>query len=146
MIQTALVILIGLIGGVAVGIQSPISASMGNRIGPVASSVIVHLGGLLASLLLLIVRRGEKIQSWANLPAYMLLAGVFGLILIVSISYTLPKIGAGMMIALIVAGQLTAGILIDHFGWLGVPVRPINLSRVAGVMILLAGSYLISRS
>jgi bacterial/archaeal transporter family-2 protein len=40
MLEFGLVILIGLIGGIAVGIQSPIAGAMGQKIGGTASSVI----------------------------------------------------------------------------------------------------------
>ena len=49
------------------------------------------------------------------------------------------------MIALIISGQLLAGLVLDHYGLLGVQVRPINLTRVFGVAALLFGSYLIAR-
>ena len=75
--ETLLIILIGLIGGVAVGIQSPIAGAMGVRIGATASSFIVHLSGMLLSAVLLFLRGGEKIRDWRTLPWYMLGAGIF---------------------------------------------------------------------
>jgi len=60
MLEFGLVILIGLIGGIAVGIQSPIAGAMGQKIGGTASSVIVHLSGLIASVIMLLFRGGEK--------------------------------------------------------------------------------------
>lgn len=140
-----LVILIGLIGGVAVGLQSPISGAMGQRIGPAASSFIIHLGGLIATTALLLARGGEKIRAWPTVPWYMLIAGVFGLVLFLTINVTLPRLGGAMMITLVIIGQLTMGIIIDHFGLLGVTPRPVDLVRVAGMLVLVAGAYLISR-
>ncbi len=140
-----LVILIGLIGGVAVGLQSPISGAMGQRIGPAASSFIIHLGGLIATTALLLARGGEKIRAWPTVPWYMLIAGVFGLVLFLTINVTLPRLGGAMMVTLVIIGQLTMGIIIDHFGLLGVTPRPVDLVRVAGMIVLVAGAYLISR-
>lgn len=140
-----LVILIGLIGGVAVGLQSPISGAMGQRVGPAASSFIIHLGGLIATTVLLLARGGEKIRAWPTVPWYMLIAGVFGLVLFLTINVTLPRLGGAMMVTLVIIGQLTMGIIIDHFGLLGVTPRPVELVRVAGMLVLVAGAYLISR-
>lgn len=137
------VILVGLIGGIAVGIQSPIAGAMGQRIGGTASSVIVHLSGLVLSLILLVFRGGEKIRDWNTLPWYMLGAGVFGLILYQSINITLPRLGATTMLALIIIGQLLTGVLLDTFGWLGVAPRPIEATRIIGIVILLIGAYLV---
>jgi bacterial/archaeal transporter family-2 protein len=105
----------------------------------------VHLSGLILSAVLLYLRRGENIREWQSLPWYMLVAGVFGLILIVTMSITLPRLGAATMIALIIIGQLTIGVLVDHFGLLGVPVQTLNPARLVGVIALLVGGYLIAR-
>jgi len=47
MMDKILVYLVGLLGGVAVGVQSPIAGKMGQSIGGTAGSFIVHLGGLI---------------------------------------------------------------------------------------------------
>ena len=145
MFTTIMVILAGLLGGVCVGLQGPIAGAMGQRVGGLASSFIVHLGGMLLSGAVLVLTGGEKMRDWNTLPWYMLGAGVFGVILYQTINLTLPRLGASMMVMLIIVGQLVTGIVIDHFGWLGVAARPVDATRLAGVAVLLAGSYLISR-
>jgi transporter family-2 protein len=140
-----LVILIGLAGGAAVGIQSILAGAMGQKIGGTATSFIIHLGGMIFSGILLVLRGGEKIQDWRSLPWYMLGAGIFGLILYQTINVTLPRVGGTMMITLIIIRQLSMGIVIDHFGLFGVATRQIDLPRILGVVALLAGGYLIAR-
>ena len=49
MLDNILVYLVGLLGGISVGIQSPIAGKMGQRIGGAAGSFIVHLSGLILS-------------------------------------------------------------------------------------------------
>ena len=145
MIQTIIVIIIGLIGGVAVGFQSPIAGAMSTRLGSISASFLIHLSGLILSSVLLFARGGEKIQEWRSLPWYMLGAGVFGVILFVTISFTLPRLGGTMMITLIIIGELLAGVVVDNFGWFGVPLHPVDLSRLIGVILLIGGGYMISR-
>jgi transporter family-2 protein len=140
-----LVIIIGLIGGAAVGIQSPLAGAIGQRLGGTASSFIIHLSGMIFSGIYLFLRGGEKIRDWHTLPWYMLGAGIFGLILYQTISVTLPRLGSTMMVALIITGQLLVGVVIDHFGLLGVATRHIDLSRVVGIAALLIGGYLIAK-
>ena len=94
---------------------------------------------------LLYLRGGEKIRNWNTLPWYMLGAGVFGVILYLTINVTLPKLGSTWMVTLIITGQLIIGVIIDHFGWLGVPVHSVSLSRIIGVLALLGGGYMIAR-
>jgi transporter family-2 protein len=136
---------VGLLGGIAVGTQAPIAGLMAQRVGGASSSLIVHLGGALASLVLLLMRRGEQMGEWRNLPWYMLGCGAFGLVLYLSLSHTVPRIGAAGAITLLVVGQLLAGMLIDHFGAFGIATRPFQPDRVAAVVLLLVGAYLMVR-
>jgi transporter family-2 protein len=143
--QIWLVILIGLLGGAAVGLQSPIAGAMGQRVGGIAGSLIIHVSGAIFSGLYLLLRGGEKIREWTTLPWYMLCGGIFGLILYLTINVTLPRLGSTMMIMLIIVGELLVGVIVDQFGLLGVVTRQIDLSRVIGIAVLAIGAYLIAK-
>ncbi len=145
MLETIIIIAIGLMGGIAVGTQAPIAGAMGHRIGGASSSLIVHLGGAVASLALLLVRRGEQFAEWRNLPWYMLGCGGLGLILYLSLSHTVPRVGATAAIAMLIVGQLLTGMVVDHLGAFGITTRTIDPNRVAAVVLLVAGAYLIAR-
>jgi bacterial/archaeal transporter family-2 protein len=143
MLETLLIMLIGALGGIAVGVQTPIANNIGRRVGSVSSSFIVHLSGAFVSALLLVARGGEHIREFRSVPWWMLIgSGSLGLVLIMTINHTIPRIGATAAIALIIVGQLITGMLIDHFGLLGVEVRPIEPIRILAVSFLLVGSYL----
>jgi transporter family-2 protein len=77
-----------------------------------------------------------------TLPWPYFFAGLFGVILYFSFAYTLPRIGVGMTSALLILAQMAIGLLIDHNGWMGAPVTPISLSRLAGVGAILLGAIL----
>lgn len=144
--ETMVTVVTGLIGGIAVGLQSPLSGYMGRRVGGLGSSFIIHTSGALISGLLLLFRGGENIGAWRTLPWYIILAsGGFGVILYMTLTVTLPKLGAATAMTLIVVGQLTLGLLIDHFGWFEATVRPIEPIRVFAAGLLLVGAYLMTR-
>jgi transporter family-2 protein len=54
-----------------------------------------------------------------------------------------PRLGAAALIGAVVAGQLTAALLIDQFGLVGFPVQLVSPGRVSGVVCLFAGVLLI---
>jgi transporter family-2 protein len=72
-------------------------------------------------------------------------SGVFGVVLYLSVSHTLPRLGATSALVLIVVGQLLAGLTIDQFGFFGLPVRPLDGSRLLAVAFLMAGAWLAVR-
>src|SRR5512139_1467940 len=128
-----LIVLVGLIGGLAVGMQGPLASILTQRMGPLESIFIVHVGGAIISLVPLLIIGGGKIGQWRTAPWYALGAGVFGLIVISAVSYTIPRIGVAAAIVTIVAGQILLSALLDHFGWLGATVRPLDAPRLLGL-------------
>ena len=137
-----LIILIGLIGGVAVGLQGPMASMISQRLGIFESVFIVHIGGALIALLPLLFRGGGKLSQWKELPSYTLFAGAFGLLVIGAISYMIPRVGVAAAIIAIVAGQLLVSTILDHFGLLGSIGRPLDLTRAIGLAVVLVGVWL----
>lgn len=137
-----LIILIGLAGGIAVGLQSPMASMITQRLGMFESVFIVHLGGALVALLPLLFYGGGKLAQWRTLPWYVLGAGIFGLVVIGAISYMIPRVGVAASITTIVAGQLLVGTLLDHFGLLGAAGRSLDGTRAIGLAVVLVGVWL----
>jgi len=140
-----LILLIGLAGGVAVGLQSPMASMLTQRLGIFESVFIVHIGGALLALLPLLFYGGGKLAQWRSVPWYVLSAGVFGLIVIGAISYMIPRVGVAASITTIVAGQLLVGTILDHFGLLGATGRVLDPTRALGLAIVLVGVWLTVR-
>ena len=137
-----LIILIGLAGGIAVGLQSPMASMLTQRLGMFESVFIVHVGGALFALLPLLFYSGGKLGQWRSEPWYALGAGIFGLIVIGAISYMIPRIGVAGAITTIVAGQLLVSTILDQFGWLGAEARPMDPTRAVGLAVVLVGVWL----
>ena len=137
-----LIILIGLAGGVAVGLQSPMASMITQRLGIFESVFIVHIGGAIIALIPLLIYGGGKLSQWRSVPWYALGAGIFGLVVIAAISYMIPRVGVAASITTVVAGQLLVGIILDHYGLLGAAVKPLDITRVIGILVVLFGVWL----
>jgi transporter family-2 protein len=81
----------------------------------------------------------------SRVPLWAWSGGIFGAIFIALSIITIPKLGGASYIALLVTGQMIAALAVDHFGWLGVQERPIDLPRMLGVALLIVGVVLIRR-
>jgi len=136
------IIFIGLIGGIAVGVQGPLASLMSQRIGVLESVFYVHLGGTFAALIPLIFYGGRNLSRWNTLPWYVLGAGALGLVVISAMSFMVPRIGVAPSTVLIVAGQLFVGVILDHYGLLGVDSRSLDSTRILGLLLVFVGVWL----
>jgi transporter family-2 protein len=78
-----------------------------------------------------------------RVPWWGWLGGLCGATYVTSVFLLIPEIGVAPTIALTVAGQQVASVLVDRHGLLRLPRRPITRGRLAGVATLLAGVALI---
>jgi bacterial/archaeal transporter family-2 protein len=85
-------------------------------------------------------------SSAAALPWWIWSGGVMGAFFVAASTFIAPQLGATTMLALILAGQIVASVLFDHFGVLGYPLHPLNLQRSLGLLLLIAGVVLIRNS
>lgn len=88
---------------------------------------------------------GEHFRRLLDAPPKLFLGGVLGALFVASSIYFIPRMGATVMIAALVAGQLLMSVLIDHYGWLNLPVLPISITRIIGIVLLFAGVLLVVR-
>ncbi|NIQ10922.1 MAG: DMT family transporter, partial [Gammaproteobacteria bacterium] len=76
-------------------------------------------------------------------PWWVWIGGVLGAFFVTATIILVPKLGATTMVTTVLAGQMFASLLFDHFGVLGYPLHPISLGRIAGVALVCAGVWLI---
>ncbi len=138
-------VLVAVVGGVAIAFQSLFSGVIGTRVGVPESVFIVHAGGMLLAAAIMLALRGGNLGAWNAVPWYTLSAGFLGVVIVGSISYTVPRIGLAPTLTLAIVAQLALGALLDHFGWLGATLRPLDLPRLLGLAILAAGTWLVVR-
>jgi bacterial/archaeal transporter family-2 protein len=72
----------------------------------------------------------------------LLTAGVLGASLVFAIAWLIPQVGAGPVMITLLAGQVIGGLLMSHYGWLGSPVQPITITKIAGVLVMIVGVVL----
>jgi transporter family-2 protein len=128
--------------GAAICLMIAANAGLQGHLGPVPTLVAVHLIGLVASLPLAVV--GRRVEGAGKIPWYLWMGGLVGVVLLFLNNATMPVLGAGMTVALGVVGQLAASAAVDHFGFLGLPKRPLGVSRVLGLGIATIGVVLMA--
>lgn len=152
-------VLIGVVGfiGMLLPAQAGMNAEFGRRAGhPLfAAAWNFVLGGAIIALataaaLAWGARGDEPIRlrtaELGQAPWWSWLGGLCGASIVLASIIAAPRLGAAMLVACVVTGQLAASSVIDHFGLFGYPARPINTERVLGLVLLAAGMLLVERS
>ena len=143
MTGTRMAIVFSLAAGIAGAAQASISGALGRRVGTIGSAGFgVILAAVLVIALALVLGRGGSVVAAIHEPLWLWLGGLFGAMIVLAIAYAPPRIGTFATVALLIAGQLAAGALIDAFGWLGSPRIPVTITRVAGLLLVAAGAAL----
>ncbi|TLX77760.1 DMT family transporter [Labilibacter sediminis] len=78
-------------------------------------------------------------------PWYLFLGGMLGAVFVSSVIFFIPKIGVTTVLAASIAGQLIASSIIDHYGFFGLSVHQISVGKIAGILLLLSGIFLIQK-
>jgi transporter family-2 protein len=146
MSNLALVSIIGLLGGMAIGLQAPLASIVSQRLGWLESVFLIHLGGLVAAAVPLLFVAGGRLGQWPTVPPLALAGGLLGVVVIGSTVYMVPRIGVAAAVTLIITGQLFMAATIDHFGALGVTAKPVTLGRLMGLVLVLFGALWTQRS
>ena len=115
---------------------------------PLQASIISFGTGFLALVAVgLVCRIGwPSVQQLSGLPIWAWAGGLLGTYMVTVSLLVAPRLGAVRWIALVLTGQITLSLLLDHFGWIGYPQQPINLGRVLGVLLVVLGVFLVMKN
>jgi transporter family-2 protein len=100
---------------------------------------------LLAGIVVLSGKAGTLSGTFEPGWLYYLGGGVLGALYVVVALIKVSSIGAAGVVAATIAGQLTASVVIDRLGVLGLGETAVSLDRVIGIGLLLVGTYLMVR-
>jgi transporter family-2 protein len=139
---------LALITGALIPIQAATNASFSKSIGnPYITGLMVFIFGLVGMIIFILVS-GTSFplrQQLISAPLYSYLGGIIVATYVVMITILVPKIGVGTAIGLIVTGQIICAVVIDHFGLFHIAVRSISLIRLAGIILMVSGIYLVMK-
>jgi bacterial/archaeal transporter family-2 protein len=134
--------------GISVVIQQALNANLRAELNSAAwSGFISYLIGIIFMVCLAAALRDPipSATTIARVPWWAWSGGILGAIFVGISIVTIPKLGGAGYIALLVTGQMIAGLALDQFGWLGIPERQIDVPRMLGVALLIGGVVLIRR-
>ena len=139
-------VLFAVAAGAGVAAQAVINGRLRFILGaPVWAATAQFVVGLVILILFAAISR-QTIPTGADIaraPWWMWTGGFFGAMFILMAVVSTPVLGAALMLASSIVGQLAAALVIDHFGLFGTTVIPISPTRILGVALLALGVILI---
>ena len=84
------------------------------------------------------------VPSAGGFKWWMFTGGAFGVIVVLSNAVCAPVLGAGLVTILNLVGMMATGLLIDAAGFLGIEKKPVTAVKTAGMLLMTAGTVLIS--
>jgi transporter family-2 protein len=138
-------IVIALLAGVFIPMQGGLNGLLGKEIkSPIHASLISFIIGTAAiALYIVLTKQTVSLEGVKNVPWYVWFAGVLGAFSISVIILTMPKLGPGLTMGLVVAGQMLISVGLEHFNILVIQPHPISLLRVVGILFIVGGVVLI---
>jgi transporter family-2 protein len=136
-----------LFAGMGIPIMAALNAGLGAKLhSPALAATILFLVGMTFSLAYLFIFEGKpKVLYGAQSPFYFYLGGLFVVFYVLGITWVAPRFGIGNAISFVLLGQLISMMAIDQFGLLGAPQTSITLQRLAGLVCMAVGVFLVVR-
>jgi|Tabmets5t2r1_1033131.scaffolds.fasta_scaffold07949_1 bacterial/archaeal transporter family-2 protein len=144
---------LALLAGAALPVQGAVNAGLRAELD--APATVGAFSFLVATVAMVLVLAGSMALAGASAPRtaplrrvpwWGWLGGLSGASYVTAVFLLIPEIGTAPTIALTVAGQQVASVLVDRYGLFRLPRRPLPAVRLAGVATLLGGVALIQLS
>lgn len=140
--SSLLLILAAIVSGAVVPFQAGANAVLGRTLGHplwgTAISLCVSFACILPVMLLARVEM-PALSNLAQAPRWIWIGGIVGVVYITGALVLAPKLGAAGFITAAIAGQMLASVIIDHWGLVGLPQKPVSLPRLAGLGLIILG-------
>jgi transporter family-2 protein len=133
--------------GLLVGLQPASNAAMAKHVGDLgAAFVSLAVATTIIGVLLCAVGHPGRLAGVTALrPEH--LVGALGGAAVVAVGLVAVKpLGAGAVIALLVAGQVIISVIADRLGWFGVHQVALSPGRLLGIALVIAGTLLVTRT
>ncbi len=143
-----LLIVAVIFAGAGTAVQAGMNAQLRSSLGHALLGASVNFSvGIFVLLTVVMVMRIPlpSQQALSATPWWAWFGGALGATFVAVVAFASRDLGALLVMGLVIVGQIAASILIDHYGALGFPVRPVTVSKLIGCVLLVGGFLLMKR-
>ena len=130
------------LAGAFIPVMAILNGRLGKSMGEAlhASVILFGVGFLFCLTVALVLTKSlPHATDLANAKPIEDLGGFIVGFYVISATLLAPRIGLANFIVCAVSAQIIISVVIDHFGLLGAMVRPVSMTRLIGIGLLIAG-------
>ena len=139
--------LAAVLSGCLSAVVGAILASLGQVIGSAiqATTVLFAIATVVMIVFCCINGSVVKIRKafTTDAPWWIWMGGPLGAIIVYGNAWLIPLIGVSVFMMALLIGQFLLSLFMERNGWLGAPKKHISWVQIAGILIMLAGVFLI---
>jgi transporter family-2 protein len=133
--------------GLLVGLQPASNAALSKHVGDLgAAFVSLLVATAIVGVLVLVAGHPRQLSGVSAIRPEHLVGALGGAVVVAIGLVAVRPLGAGAVIALLVAGQVIISVVADSFGWFGLHQVGVGAGRVLGVALVIAGTLLVTRT
>ena len=147
-------VMLSFISGIACSTQIAVNGSLRLVVDSVSKATIISMSvAIISTLLVMLVltllkgRQGifdQSCGSRVSFKPWMVTGGLFALTVVSGNAAVAPVLGTGLNTIMNLIGMMASGLVIDAVGFLGISKKPVTFRKIAGMLLMLAGTALIS--
>lgn len=134
-------ILFAVMAGICISLQNVFNTRVGDGVGSIEATVIVHAVGLIASIILVVFMGEGDFTKIGDINKLYLLGGALGVAIVIGVIKGVTMLGAAQAVMIVMLAQLAVAYLIDALGLFGMDRVPVSMTKIAGLFIVLGGIY-----
>lgn len=145
--NNSILILLSFTVGIMVVIQGGVNARLGVLLNNslLATSMALTMSASFTLIAVLTtVRQFPSMNELREVPMYMwITGGLLSFLAVTLFYYIIPKLGISTAVTFGLAGQLIFAAIAGHYGWFNMPLEPITMKKIAGLIMMISGVILI---
>ncbi|HEX6644902.1 MAG TPA: DMT family transporter [Gemmatimonadales bacterium] len=138
-----LAILTGVVLPVQAGVNHQLRLSVGHP--AIAAGISFLVGTISLGIFIAAARLSIPAGAVARTAWWHWTGGILGAFFVAAAVILTPRLGAATLVATVVAGQMVSSLILDHYGLVGYARQPLDMGRVVGALLVIAGVFLIQR-
>lgn len=132
--------LVAVLSGILMSLQGVFNTEVTKQSSLWTTALFVHFTGMLVCIFAwLFTDRTSLARLFAVRPGYLLTGGLLGAFITYTVVVSMGKMGPALAVMFIVTAQLISAYLIELFGLFGTEKQPLDVRKLVGMAIAVAG-------